>query len=152
MILVNISNASLDDLPVLADINRSAYFRETIAQLAFRDWPECRDDMLSFFKARLAERFAHSNTQIFKATDSISGIILGFICLSTEGPDESEMRDDMPHGPEANLNPTASIMQQIPSYFNQDFVIKTGAVVEGMKRALMDGQKHHCKRPQAYVV
>lgn len=152
MVLVSITNASLDDLPFLADINRSAYFRETIAQFAFRDWPECKDDMLSFFKARLTERFAHSNTQIFKASESVSGTILGFICLSTEGSDESEVRDAMAQTPQAGLTPTARIMHQIPSYFNHDFVIKTGAEVEGMRKALMGGQKHHCKRLQACVV
>lgn len=156
MVIITISNAGTDDLPFMADINRSAYFRETIAQFAFRDWPECKDDMLDFFKARLTERFAHTDTQIFKATDSLSGAILGFVCLSTEGP--KEMLEDsagegaVPYGPKANLSPTARIMQQIPPYFNQEFVIKTGAEVEGMKKALMEGQKHHCKHLQACVV
>lgn len=149
MVAVSISSASTDDLPFLADINRSAYFRETIAQFAFKEWPECKNDMLSFFKARLTERFAHTDTQIFKATDSASGVIFGFVCLSTEGLEESAGEDDVTHGP---LTPTATIMQQIPPYFNQEFVIKTGSEVEGMKKALMDGEKHYCKRLQACAV
>lgn len=37
---VTIARACPEDLPALAEINRLAYFRETVAQFAFKDWQD----------------------------------------------------------------------------------------------------------------
>ncbi|KUI64391.1 hypothetical protein VM1G_12078 [Cytospora mali] len=114
--------------------------RETIAQFAFKDWPD-KDNMSDFFKARLTERFAHLNTQVFKATDTTTRCILGFICLTLEGAKEVQVGVGSQE-PAPDLTPTAKMMQQIPPYFNQEFVVKTGAEVEQMK-SLMEGEEHY---------
>lgn len=145
----SINRAGPDDLPALAEINRSAYYRETIAQFAFKDWPD-KNNMFEFFKARLTERFAHASTQVFKATDT-AGRVSGFICLTLEGAEKAV--DDGSQEPASDLTPTAKMIQQIPPYFNQEFVVKTGAEVEQMKKSLMGSQEHYCKHlhPSAFV-
>lgn len=80
----SITRAGLDNLPALAEINRAAYHRETIAQFAFKHSPD-EENMFEFFKARLAERFSHTESQVFKAADADTGCISGFICLTHEG-------------------------------------------------------------------
>ena len=49
-----IARAVLTDLPVLAEINRLAYLRETVAQFAFINWPD-EAHMLNFFMTRVEE-------------------------------------------------------------------------------------------------
>ncbi|KAJ4416988.1 hypothetical protein N0V82_006437 [Gnomoniopsis sp. IMI 355080] len=139
----SITQARLDDLPALAEINRAAYYRETIAQFAFKDWPD-KENMFEFFKARLAERFSHTNSQVFKATDTTTGAVSGFICLTLEGAGKEQV-GVAAQEPSPGATPTAKVMQQLPSYFNREFVVKTGAEVEQMK-SLMDGEEHYCKR------
>lgn len=138
---VTIAKASLDDLPALAEINRLAYCRETIAQFAFKDWPDDKN-MFEFFKARLAERFDHPATQVFKAVDTATSTISGFICLTLEKGKEVGVGAQKPA---TDMTPTAKIMQQLPPYMNHKFVLESGAEIEKMK-SLMGGEKeHYCK-------
>lgn len=94
----------------------------------------------------MTELFAHASTQIFKATDTTTGCILGLICLTYEGAKGEVGVGFQERAPD--LTPTARVMQQIPPYFNQDFVVKTGAEVEQLK-SLMGGQEHYCEYPHA---
>lgn len=137
---LSIAQAGLEDLPALAEINRAAYYQETIAQFAFKNWPD-KANMFDFFKARLAERFSHANSQIFKAIDTATGFISGFICLTLEGAGKEPV-GVAAQEPAPDLTPTAKMMQQIPPYFNQEFVVKTGAEVEQLK-SLMNGEEHY---------
>lgn len=137
---ITITAARRDDLPALAEINRLAYCRETTAQFAFKDWPDDKN-MLEFFKARLAERFENSGTQVFKAIDTATNTILGFVCLTLERDKEAGIGSQEPA---VDITPTAKIMQQLPSYLNHEFVLKSGADVEEMKK-LMGGGEHYCK-------
>lgn len=73
---ITIIRARMDNLPALAEINRLAYCRETTAMFAFKDWPDDAN-MLEFLKARLAERFENSGTQVFKAVDTATSTIWG---------------------------------------------------------------------------
>lgn len=137
---IRIIRASPDDLPALAEINRLAYCRETTAQFAFKNWPDDAN-MLEFFEARLAERLQNSGTQVFKAVDTATSNILGFVCLTLEKDKEAGVGSQEPA---LEITPTAKIMQQLPSYLNHDFVLKSGAEVEEMK-SLMEGGEHYCK-------
>lgn len=97
--------------------------------------------MLEFFKARLAERFENSGTQVFKAVDTTTSTILGFVCLTLEKYKEAGIGSQEPA---MDITPTAMIMQQLPSYLSHEFVLKSGAEVEGMK-SLMGSGEHYCK-------
>lgn len=143
---LTITTASSDDLPALAEINRLAYCRETIAQFAFKDWPDDKN-MFQFFKARLAERFEHPDTQVFKAVDTATDTISGFVCLTHE---KGKQAGNGSQEPSADITPTAKIMQQLPSYMNQEFVLKSGAEIEEM-RGLMGGGEHYCKCPPYWL-
>lgn len=137
---IAIIGARPDDLPALAEINRLAYCRETTAIFAFKDWPD-EANMLEFFKARLAGRFENSGTQVFKAVDTATSTILGFVCLTLEKDKEAGIESQEPA---LTITPTAKIMQQLPPYLNHEFVLESGAEVEEMK-GLMGGGEHYCK-------
>lgn len=137
---MTIDKACPDDLPALAEINRLAYCRETIAQFAFRDWPDDKN-MFEFFKARLAERFQHSGTQVFKAVDTVTSTISGFVCLTLEKGNGAGTGSQKPA---TDITPTAKIMEQLPSYMNHEFVLKSGVEIEEMK-GHMGGGEHYCE-------
>jgi len=97
--------------------------------------------MFDFFKARLAERFGHPDTQVFKAVDTATSTISGFVCLTLEKGNEAGIGSQKPA---PKMTPTATVMQQLPSYMDHEFVLKTGAEIEEMKRLMGDGE-HYCK-------
>lgn len=134
---VRIARACPEDLPALAEINRLAYCRETVAQFAFKEWPDDKN-LFEFFKARLSERFEHAATQMFKAVDTGANTISGFVCLSLEKGNEAGVGAQKPA---TDLTPTAKIIQQLPPYMNHEFVLKSGAEIEEMK-GLMRGGEH----------
>lgn len=135
---VVIARACLEDLPALAEINRLAYCRETVAQFAFKDWPDDKN-MFEFFKARLSERFENAATQVFKAVDMGTNTISGFVCLSLEKGNEAGVGA---RKPATDLTPTAKIIQQLPPYLNHEFVLKSGAEIEEMKNLMRGGERY----------
>lgn len=137
---ITIERACADDLPALAEINRLAYCRETVAQFAFKNWPDDKN-MYEFFKARVSERLEQPATQVFKAFDTGTSTILGFVCLTLERGNEAGVGAQKPA---TDITPTAKIIQQLPSYMDHEFVLKSGAEIEEMKR-LMVGGEHYCK-------
>lgn len=137
---VTITRAQRDDLPAMVEINRLAYCRETTAQFAFKDWPD-ETNMSGFFKARLSERFGHTDTQVFKAVDTATNMILGFVCLTLEKGNEAGNGSQKAA---TELTPTAKVMQQLPPYMDHEFVLKTGAEIEEMKSRMGDGE-HYCE-------
>lgn len=137
---VTIAGARPGDLLALVEINRLAYCRETTAQFAFKDWPD-ETNMTEFFKARLAERFEHSGTQVFKAVDTATNTILGFVCLTLEKGNEAGNGSQRPA---TEMTPTAKVMQQLPPYMDHEFVLKTGTEIEAMKSRMGDGE-HYCE-------
>jgi hypothetical protein len=129
---VNITRADRDDLPGLAEINRLAYAEEMTTKFAFNEKAN-EQNTFEFFKARLASRFDHAQSQLFKATDSATDKIVGFACWTREqGGNELG-------GP----TPTGGILQQMPPYFNADFVIATGVEIEQL-REHMKKEDHYC--------
>lgn len=137
---VTIERACQDDLPALAEINRLSYCRETVAQFAFKDWPDDKN-MFEFFEARVSERFEHPATQVFKAVEKATDKILGFVCLTLEKGNEVGVGAQKPT---TDISPTAKIIQQLPPYMDREFVLKSGAEIEEMK-SLMKGGEHYCK-------
>jgi hypothetical protein len=79
---VTLSHADTTDLPALAEINRLAYMQETIAMIAFKDWP-AETNMFNFFKARIKARMETPNTLVLKALTG-TGEIAGFVCWTLE--------------------------------------------------------------------
>jgi len=146
MVQITLQNASLVDLPVLAEINRQAYMPELTAQIAFTHWPD-NENMRVFFTARVKERMLNVNTQVFKAVDTVTGTIAGFVCWTLETGEEEKPGFDEPGlgEPEnSKQDPTQYAIQQIPDFLNLDFVLTSGAEIEKLKQ-LMVGHKHYCK-------
>ncbi|KAI1127338.1 hypothetical protein F5Y10DRAFT_243141 [Nemania abortiva] len=74
-----IALANREDLPALAEVNRSAYSLELTSRFAHKNWADV-NYMFNLFKGRLAARFDHAGTQVFKAFDPESRKIAGFAC------------------------------------------------------------------------
>ncbi|KAJ8070663.1 hypothetical protein OCU04_001034 [Sclerotinia nivalis] len=136
---ITLQNASLDDLPVLAEINRQAFMPELSAQIAFKNWPDV-ENMRVFFAARLRERLINTDTKVFKAVDVATGIITGFVCLTLEIGDEESSGSVKPA--DAKKNPTQHAIEQIPDFLDLEFVMSSGAEIELMKKR-MGGSKHY---------
>jgi len=136
---VTLSLATTDDLPVLSEINRLAYTPETMAQIAFVNWPD-EQNMRIFFTARVKERLVHPNTQVFKAVDTATGEITGFACWTLEEGDEEKpgFGEPVQQAP----NPTSADIQQVPGFLNMEFVMTSGAEIGSLKN-LMKGSKHY---------
>jgi hypothetical protein len=135
---VTLTRASIDDLPRLAEINRLAYTPETIAQFAFINWPD-EVNMRVFSTERVKQRLIHPDTQVFKAVDRATAEIVGFVCWTLEESDQEKL-DSVKSRPD----PTSAAIQQIPSFLNMDFVVTTGAEIEGLKELMKEG-KHYCR-------
>ncbi|KAI9640369.1 hypothetical protein NHQ30_011114 [Ciborinia camelliae] len=140
---IALQNASLDDLPVLAEINRQAFMPELSAQIAFKNWPDV-ENMRAFFAARLRERFLNPDTKVFKAVDGAAGTIAGFVCWTLEIGEEDEETSGSVAPADARTNPTQHAVEQMPDFLNLDFVMSSGAEIERMKRR-MGGSTHYCK-------
>ncbi len=135
---IAINRAIPTDLPVLAEMNRLAYLRETVAQFAFTKWPD-QPNMLNFFTARVEEQLHRPATQIFKAVEAATGEIVGFVCWTLEHADE-----DKPGFGEPVPTPTTIAIHQMPIGLDMGFVKTTGAEIESLKNH-MKGMKHYCK-------
>ena len=135
---VALVQASVDDLPALAEINRLAYTPETIAMFAFKNWPD-EINMRNFFMARLKDRISGHDTEVFKAVNPVTNEIFGFVCWTLEDKDEvkSGFAEPVP-------NSTVIAALQMPDFLNVDFLVTTGKEVNEMKK-LMSGSKHYCK-------
>ncbi|KAI1868986.1 hypothetical protein JX265_006965 [Neoarthrinium moseri] len=119
---INIVRADRDDLSALAEINRLAYADELTTKFALNEKAD-EKSMFEFFKARLASRFDHATSELFKATDPDTHEVVGFACWTLEkGGDEAG-------GP----TPTGGILQQMPPYMNAEFVMATGAEIEQLR-------------------
>jgi GNAT superfamily N-acetyltransferase len=138
---VTLSPADVTDLPALAEINRDAYSRETVAMIAFKNWPD-ETNMFNFFKFRIKERMETPNTLVLKATVGTAEIA-GFVCFTRENG-----KGDGKPGLEAPVpNPTEKALQefrQIPDFFNMEFILGTQNEVGHMSR-LINGMKHYCE-------
>ncbi len=139
---VTLSPANVTDLPALAEINRDGYSRETVAMIAFKNWPD-EVNMRNFFKLRIKERMETPNTQVFKAFTG-TGEIAGFVCLTLV-----HGKEDGNPGLEAPApTPTEKALQhfqQIPDFLNMEFIIGTMGDMEVMNKLVGD-MKHYCER------
>lgn len=135
---LTIQRAMLDDLPVLAELNRLTYLRETITQFAFTNWPD-EDNMRNFFMARLGFRMKDADTEMFKAVDSATGEVVGFIGWTLEHGTE-----DRPSLGEPVLDPSAMAISDMPTFLNMKFVMETGAVMEALNRQ-MKKRRSYCE-------
>ncbi|MCJ1237778.1 hypothetical protein MMC14_005765, partial [Varicellaria rhodocarpa] len=132
---ITLTHADIDDLPVLAEINRLSYLLETANQFAWKNWPD-EAGMLKFFMARVKERFSHPDTLIFKTIDTATGEVVGFLCWTREhgSEDKSEVAGPVP-------TPTATANHQMPAELNMEFIVTTGAEVEKL-RSYMEGEHY----------
>lgn len=129
---VNISLSSREDLPALAEVNRSAYSLELPTRFAHHNWADT-NYMFNFFKGRLELRFDDKGTQVFKASDADTGKIVGFACWTHE-----------PATSQVSQTPTSAMMQKLPASFNIEFMKTVGADVETL-REHMKGEDHYCR-------
>ena len=135
---INIRHATPADISVLADLNRLAYLRETIAMFVFTNWP-APEGMKKFFTARMTDRFNHPETLIFKAVNPSTGDILGFICWTLERKGEEEGGF-----PEPGTAPRAVGAQAASVGLNMDFLVYLTQPIDQMKTH-MKGSDHYCK-------
>lgn len=77
---LSILPASESDLPILAEINRLAYFPEAIGQFMFLDWPN-ETTQHNFFLSRLWANFRNPKAQVLKVAHE-SGETIAFVCLT----------------------------------------------------------------------
>ncbi len=127
----SISLAVPEDLPVLAEINRSAYSLELPSRFAHEQWRDA-EYMRNFFKRRLAIRLNDASTQVFKAVIPSIERIVGFVCLTHE-----------PVSNNVNETPTSQIVKTIPQTMNLNFIKTAGAYIEQL-RGHMKGEEHYC--------
>lgn len=132
--------ASLDDLPVLAEIMSQAYMRETVSQIAFNNWPDV-ENMLVFFTARVKERMSTSDTQVFKAVYVATGAITGYVSSTLQ---KEEQEKPEPNEAIEKQDPTQHAIEQIPDFLNLEFIKSSGGDIELMKKR-MGRDKHYCK-------
>ncbi|KAI0204615.1 acyl-CoA N-acyltransferase [Astrocystis sublimbata] len=123
-----IDAASIDDVALLAGINRRAYKPEVISSFAETNWPD-DTNMIEFFKARIVPRLEDTASKVFVAKDPSTRNILGFICCTLE---------DVQKEPSS----TMQIMPSLPPFMNAKFVSSSAADVERLK-GLMRGEKHY---------
>ncbi|KAH8176920.1 acetyltransferase (GNAT) family protein [Sarocladium implicatum] len=129
---VVIGVATREDLLALAEVNRSGYSLELPSRFVYKDWTDT-NGMRNFFKARLAARFDHEATQIFKACDSSSGEALGLACWTLEPANSSELEQ----------TPTAAVIQQMPpGFMNVELLKAAGPTIEAL-RSLMKNEEHY---------
>ncbi|TRX89945.1 hypothetical protein FHL15_009217 [Xylaria flabelliformis] len=131
-----IALASREDLPALAEVNRSAYSQELPSRFAHKNWTDV-NSMFHFFKARLAARFDHVGTQVFKAFEPDSGKIAGFACWTHETAAASNNEVD-------RRTPTGTMIQKMPPTVNVEFMKTVGAEIEQL-REHMKGEEHYCR-------
>jgi hypothetical protein len=133
-----LSHADIADLPILAEINRLSYLRETNIQIAFPNWPD-EVNMFNIFMERIKERLHNPDTQVFKAVVVATGETVGFVCLTLE----QENRDDF-ELPVSVPTPSMNAIRQMPAGINLKFVMTRTAEVESLKNH-MTGVKHYCE-------
>jgi hypothetical protein len=133
-----LSPADIADLPILAEINRLSYLRETSIQIAFPNWPD-EVNMFNIFMERVKERLHNPDTQVFKAVVVATGETVGFVCLTLE----QENRNDF-ELPDSVPTPSMNAIRQMPAGLNLKFVMTRTAEVESLKNH-MTGVKHYCE-------
>ncbi|KAF4626415.1 hypothetical protein G7Y89_g11744 [Cudoniella acicularis] len=129
--------ADVSDLPSLAEIQLQAYNDESINRFAFTNWPDPAN-MLTFYKYMLKQRFASSSTRVFKAVESSTGEILGFMCWTLERGDDEEEKTK---GNE-EADPLKTMMQELPPCLKMDFLKATAPEFEKLKN-IMKGPRHY---------
>ncbi|KAI0514691.1 acyl-CoA N-acyltransferase [Xylaria bambusicola] len=128
---VTIALANREDLPALAEINRSAYSQELPSRFADKNWTDV-NYMLNFFKGRLAARFNHVGTQVFKAIDPASGNIVGFACWTHEIA-----------GDEVDQTPTGTMVQKMSSSVKVEFMRTVGAEIEQLREHMKGEERYY---------
>ncbi|KAI1874833.1 uncharacterized protein JN550_002262 [Neoarthrinium moseri] len=126
---INIAQATQDDLPDLAEVNRSAYSGEAASRFAHKNW---RDEkhVYEFFRGRLTSRFQDEAMQVLKAVEADTNKIVGFACLTLETDNEA--------GP----TPTGMMLQKMPPSMNKDFIVAAGTKIEQLREHRRD-EKHY---------
>jgi hypothetical protein len=82
-----ISDATEDDLPVLAQIITEVHVKEAVMAFIFKDWP-ATITILPLMTSRISLKFANANTKVIKTTDDATGEILGLTAITVETGDE----------------------------------------------------------------
>jgi hypothetical protein len=134
--------AEPSNLPQLAEINTLAYKDEQINRFAFRDWPN-EANLRDFYHALIEQRQADPATRIFKAVDSSTREIVGFLCWTLEGGKDgksnAESNDD-------SFAMVKSTMKKMGNYLDKEFMHATGPEYQKLKDIMQDS-KHYCQFP-----
>ncbi|MCJ1324659.1 hypothetical protein MMC10_001321 [Thelotrema lepadinum] len=133
---VEITVATLDDLPSLAEINRLAFMRECTAQIVFPSWPD-ENNMRKLFIASLQDELLNPHTQIFKAVETTTGEMLGFIGLTLE-----QGQEDKSESEESKPDSLAESMKEMAPSLNMPFIMAMGAASTALKHHRA-GTEHH---------
>lgn len=125
-----ISEATEVDLPVLAEIITYSHMKELVMPFFFKDWPQITT-IKPYYTARLQDKFLDPNSKLYKASDTATNEILGFVSMTLEeGKEEVEKNITNPAGFE------------LPA----DFDMKFAEVIIGALKELdsqMDGKRHY---------
>jgi hypothetical protein len=82
-----ISDATEDDLPVLAQIITEVHVKEAVMAFIFKDWP-ATITILPLMTSRISLKFANANTKVIKITDDATGEIFGLTAITLETGEE----------------------------------------------------------------
>jgi len=126
------SEAVKADITALAEINTICYIPQAISAFFFSDWPDITSAK-SYFVERVAEKFRDQKTQVIKLTNTESGEIIGFVCLSLSENEDLGFDIENPGG---NFDPAIDI--------NLEFAKAVSGKLDELED-LFKGTKHLCK-------
>ena len=132
-IRIRIEQATKADLSMLAEISRSSYAEEIVTRLAYPAWPD-ETNMRNMFLTRIEDRLSQDESRFYKAVDVDSGEIVGCICWTLEGDENTANRP----------SPTSKAMQLSTAGMNMKFVMAMGQDAEALS-IHRKGTKHYCK-------
>jgi hypothetical protein len=107
-----ISDATLDDLPVLAQIITEVHVKEAVVAFLFKDWP-ATTTILPFMTSRMSLNFANANTKVIKITDDTTSEILGLTAITLETGDEVADKGNRSNASANTLSPSPGMNLEI---------------------------------------
>jgi hypothetical protein len=127
---ITISEATEADLPVLSLIIANAHMPEAVMPFFFADWPQL-STILTYYSARLRSKWDQGETKFIKATDNVTGQIMGAVLMTAKSGDPFER---------LLANPGAEFV--IPPGFDWKFAEVIAAGVQKLDDLIV-GRKHY---------
>jgi hypothetical protein len=107
-----ISDATEDNLPVLAQIITEVHVKEAVMAFVFKDWP-ATTIILPFMTSRISLKFANENTKIIKITDDATGELLGLTAITLETGEEAADKETRSNASANALTPPTGMNLEI---------------------------------------